>query len=104
MRRLFLLLAVLTLTVTAAGCGGAVVKESELETQAKKAVGSVAGREPESIDCPGDIDAEVDATIRCVLEDNGRRWGMTITITEVDGEDVRFTTQVDDEQLTDEAG
>jgi hypothetical protein len=85
----------LSLGATAA-CGASTVAESELEEQAASALEELVGERPE-IDCPGDLEAEVGAEIRCTLTAaDGTTLGTTIVITSVDGDDVLFDVNVDE--------
>jgi hypothetical protein len=54
-----------------------------------------------SITCPDDVDAKVGAETRCTLTggDDPTEYGVTVTVTSVDGDDARFDVQVDDEPL-----
>ena len=59
------------------------------------------GAEPESVECDGDLPAEVGATLRCVLTaPNGEQVGLTVTATEVADDDVSFEILVDDELMS----
>ena len=59
------------------------------------------GAEPESVECDGDLPAEVGATLRCVLTaPNGEQVGLTVTATEVADDDVSFDILVDDELMS----
>ena len=55
------------------------------------------GRAPESVTCPSDLKGEVGATLRCELTDSGDTYGVTATVTKVDGTNVKFDIKVDDE-------
>ena len=82
-----------------AGCsaGGVTVGKDdvagEISTQLKQEV----GRAPESVTCPEDLKGEVGATLRCELDDKGEKYGVTATVTKVDGSNVKFDIKVDDE-------
>lgn len=82
------------------GCGAAAVDESQVEEKVKKALGEKVGREPESIDCPDDLPAEVGAALRCTLTDSGLTYGVTVNVTKVDGSDVLFDIAVDQKPTT----
>lgn len=90
---------VLAAVALGVGCGSATVSKGQVEEQAKKALATVVGREPEDITCPSNLDAKVGATIRCVLSDGGKQWGVTVTVTQVDGSDVKFNTVVDENAI-----
>jgi hypothetical protein len=54
-----------------------------------------------SISCPDDVEAKVGAETRCTLTggDDPTEYGVTVTVTSVDGKDATFDVQVDDEPL-----
>lgn len=82
------------------GCSGSDgnISEDELESGIADQLESITGVRPADVDCPGDLDAEVDATMRCtVVADDGSEIEGTATVTEVDGGDASFAFQVDDE-------
>lgn len=84
-----------------AACGGdPTVAESEVEATVKTELGKLKGREPERIDCPSGLPAKIGATLRCVLEDQGVRFGLTVTATAVEGDSVRYDIKVDDQPMT----
>ncbi len=87
-----------------AGCSGSVSVGDETTVDADQVAGRVSdqleqrvGRAPDSVDCPDDLDAEVGATVRCTLTDGETQLGVDVTVTEVDGDTVRFSVQVDDQ-------
>lgn len=91
-------------TLTLAGCsfeasvGGRSVDEADLEQQISDQLEEQVGQAPEEIDCPGDLDAEVDATIECTLNDSGESYPVSVVVTGVDEdtEQVRFDFEVGD--------
>jgi hypothetical protein len=88
-RRLPLLAApVLGLALTA--CGSSI-EQDELERQVSSTLESRFGVAAE-VSCPGDLDAEVDATTGCTATDPDTREevGLRITVTSVEGETANF--------------
>lgn len=87
--------------VTAAGCsfsiGGVTVAKDDVAKTISSQLKQEVGRAPESVSCPTDLKGEVGATVRCKLDDDGDTYGVTATVTKVDGTDVRFDIKVDDE-------
>ena len=65
----------------------------EISAQLEKQV----GRAPESIECPGDLEGKVGVTMRCTLNDSGQTYGVTVTVTKVEGTEVEFDSKVDAE-------
>ena len=86
---------------TAAGCsfstGGVTVAKDDVATEISNQLKQEVGRAPESVTCPSDLKGEVGATLRCDLQDGGETYGVTATVTKVDGTNVKFDIKVDDE-------
>jgi len=84
-----------------AACGSSdSVSEGDVEDNVKEALAQEIGQEPESVECDDDLKAEVGASIRCVLTaEDGTRIGLTVTTKSVDGNDVEFDIQVDDQPM-----
>jgi ABC-type Fe3+-hydroxamate transport system substrate-binding protein len=89
-----------------AGCSASVsvgtpqVTAEDVAQQVSDSLGESVGVPPEKVECPDDLDAEIDAELRCVLTDAGVEYGVTVTVTAVDGKDVDFTVLVDDGPLS----
>ncbi|WP_444962331.1 DUF4333 domain-containing protein [Nocardiopsis sp. M1B1] len=82
---------------TAASDG--VVPAEQVAQQSATQLEAVVGRAPEDFSCPQGLPAEVGAEIRCNLVDGGMNYGVTITTTSVDGDDVQWDIEVDDQPL-----
>ncbi|OOC56868.1 MULTISPECIES: DUF4333 domain-containing protein [Nocardiopsis] len=78
--------------------GDTVPAEQVVEQSVAQLEASV-GRAPEDFSCPEGLPAEVGAEIRCNLVDGGMNYGVTVTTTSVDGGDVQWDIQVDEEPL-----
>jgi hypothetical protein len=54
-----------------------------------------------SISCPEDVEAKVGAKTRCTLTggDDPTEYGVTVTVTSVDGKNALFDVEVDDQPL-----
>ncbi len=85
--------------VSAGGCGAGSVAADELSASVKAGLTEDVGQEPDEVTCPDDLAAEVGATTRCTLTHEGTSYGVTVTVTEVDGDDVDFDIEVDDEPM-----
>ncbi|MCP2316076.1 protein of unknown function (DUF4333) [Nocardia amikacinitolerans] len=89
------------LAFLAAGCSVEVgsstpqVKEGELEKSVKQTLTEEVGQEPDSIDCPADLDGKVGTTMRCTLTAGGETLGLTVTVTSVEGDKVNYDVAVD---------
>ena len=94
MRRLLLAVPVLALGVT--GCGAGTLQASTIEDGAADALEKQVGIRPE-VTCPDDVAAEEGASTRCTLTAPGdsTEYGVTVTVTSVDGDDAQFDVQVD---------
>ena len=65
---------------------------SEISNQLKEQV----GRAPDKVTCPDDLKGEVGTKEKCELKDGADTYGVTVTVTSVDGTDVKFDIKVDD--------
>ena len=74
------------------------VDKADLAKEVSKQLGSgAAGREPESLTCPEDLAAKVGTATTCSLSDAGETYGVKVTVTKVEGSDVKLDIKVDDE-------
>jgi hypothetical protein len=85
-----------------AGCGGAdTVNRAEVEKQTREGLTKSAGQQAPPAKCPDELKAEVGATTRCTMDfPEKKRLGITVRVTKVDGNNVRFDIEAD-KQLTD---
>ena len=93
--RLLVALPFLALGLTA--CGG-TLSAGDVASQAEKALEEQVGSRPD-ISCPEDLDAKVGAETRCMLTAGGdpTEYGVTITVTAVEGDTAEFDIVVDPE-------
>lgn len=89
-RPLPLLVAVPLLGFGLTACGSSI-GQGELERQVSSTIESRFGVAPD-ISCPGDLDAEVDASTECTAidPDTGEKVVLRITVTSVEGETADF--------------
>ena len=80
-------------------CGAGAVEGEELAESVSTELGKEVGQEPDEVVCPESLEAEVGAETRCTLTHEGVSYGVTVTATEVDGGDVNFDIQVDEEPM-----
>ncbi len=103
MQSRFLILPTIALgaLVATAGCSSQkVVKRGELESGVKSKLEAVAHAKAKSVSCPDKLKAKVDATTRCTLEAmDGTKIGVTVTVTSVEGNDVKYTAQADQKPM-----
>ncbi|MDQ4115149.1 MAG: DUF4333 domain-containing protein [Actinomycetota bacterium] len=70
--------------------------EADVERQLSRALEDNTGTKPDKVDCPGDLEGEKDATMKCTIKEGDGEIGVTVAVTEVDGSDLRFRYEVDD--------
>ena len=80
------------------GCssGPPTVAKDDLAGEINKRLEEQVGRAPDSVTCPKDLKGEVGVTERCELKDGNDTYGVTVTVTGVEGADVKFDFKVDD--------
>ncbi|WP_169792059.1 DUF4333 domain-containing protein [Jiangella muralis] len=92
-------LAAAALTVAAlAGCsalGDRSVPRSDLEGAVKQLMEEQSGQPVDAVSCDGDLAGEVGASVRCTATVSGEEVGLTVTTTDVDGNDVRYEVRND---------
>lgn len=103
MRRLLVVVLPAALLGVLSGCalevGETGVAPDVLAEQVSASLAETVGRAPDEVECPDRLPARVDAQVRCTLRDSGTAYGVTVRATEVDGDDVRFHVEVDQEPL-----
>ena len=90
--------------VTVTSVNGNDVKFDMVETVDKDQVAKIlsnkltqqVGRKPDSVTCPDNLKGVEGATLRCELTDGGQKYGIAVTVTNVDAGDVSFDYKVDD--------
>ncbi|WP_017534503.1 DUF4333 domain-containing protein [Nocardiopsis alba] len=76
--------------------GPSAVDAAEVAERSSEMLEEQIGQAPDDLTCGEDLPAEVGAEIRCELTHGGESLGVTVTTTEVDGNDVRWDVVVDD--------
>jgi hypothetical protein len=94
MRRILISVVVLVMAMTACS-GEKVLDEAEVEEGANQALAETVGQEPDSIDCPDDLKAEVGESMRCELTAGSDTLGVTVTVTSIDGDNATYDVEVD---------
>lgn len=83
-----------------AGCGEAEVSTGDLEREVITQLEQSVEAEIKAVDCEEPLPAEVDASVRCVLTaPDDTQIGLTVTTTSIEGDNVRFGVQVDQEPI-----
>jgi hypothetical protein len=79
-------------------CGASVIAADDVATESEDRLEEQIGVRPD-ISCPDELEAEVGAEVRCTLtaEDDPTEYGVTVSVTSVDGDDAQLDIQVDDE-------
>jgi hypothetical protein len=98
----FVSLALAPLVVGLAGCSTAVAQTVTVdkETVASAVSDQLAkqvGRPPDSVTCPEDLEGVVGTELRCELVAGIDTYGLTVTVTSVNGTNVNFDISVDDQ-------
>jgi hypothetical protein len=91
--------------VTTTSVDGSNVKFDMVETVDKNQVAQKisdgltqqVGSKPDSVTCPDNLKGEEGATLRCELKDDGKAYGVTVTVSKVDAGDVAFDFKVDNQ-------
>ncbi len=97
--RLRLLIASPVLLLGLAACGTSVVTAEDTAAKAEEALEEEIGVR-QDVSCPDDLEAEEGAETRCLLTTAGEdptQFGVTVTVTSVEGDTVNFDIRVDDE-------
>ncbi len=89
-RRLPLLVAVPVLGLGLTACSSSI-EQAELERQVSSTIESQFGVAAD-VSCPGDLEAEVDASTECTATDpdSGEEIALQITVTSVEGDTANF--------------
>lgn len=79
------------------GCGDVTVSKGTVEKTVSERLEAQVGQKPDKIECPGDLSAKVGETMKCTLTAGTDELGVNVKVTEVDGTDVKFDIQVDEQ-------
>lgn len=83
--------------ITLGGCSSeSTVDKADLAKEVSSQLAGTADHAPESLTCPEDLPGKVGATTTCSLRDSGETYGVKVTVTSVDGSNVKFDIKVDD--------
>ena len=73
------------------------VDRSQVATIISRQLTEKDGHRPDSVTCPDNLKGVTGASLRCELTEGGDRYGVTVTVTSVDGENVDFDIQRDEQ-------
>lgn len=79
-----------------AGCGDAEVAKADIEQTAMKQLSASVGKESPQITCPSGLKATVGTKLVCSMPIDGKVHDVTITVTAVDGTNVKYGIEVGD--------
>ncbi|OBK73683.1 DUF4333 domain-containing protein [Mycobacterium sp. 1165178.9] len=71
------------------------VDKNQVANAISTQVGQQVGRKPDAVTCPDNLKGVAGATLRCQLTDGNDKYGVLVTVTDVDAGDVNFHFKVD---------
>lgn len=94
--RRLLLAALAGLAVVTAACGAGAIEESDVEASVATQLAEETDQPEPNIDCPGDLDAEVGATMECDLTVDGDDavYPVTVEVTSVEDGTANYSVEV----------
>lgn len=90
-------LLISTLALTSCGLLTPKVAQADVEQQISTQLAKQVGTAPDKIECPGDLEGTVGTTMTCVLTHQGQSLDVTVTVTSVEDNTVRFDIKVADQ-------
>ena len=84
------------LALSAAACGAGAIEEADVEASVAEQLAEETGQAEPNIDCPGDLDAEVGATMECDLTVDGDDavYPVTVEVTSVEDGTANYSVEV----------
>lgn len=73
---------------------GSSLDRADVEQTLAKVLEEETGTKPDKIECPGDLEGKLDTTMECTLTNDSAEYVVKLTVTKVDGLDVRFDYKV----------
>ncbi|TQL66221.1 uncharacterized protein DUF4333 [Nocardioides albertanoniae] len=70
--------------------------EKDVEKTLSDALTKETGTKPDKIDCPGDLKGKIDTKMTCTLTSDTGEHDVALTVTKVDGLDIRFHYELAD--------
>lgn len=93
--------AALTLAMGMSACsastGPKTVDKTDVARQISGHLKGQVGKAPDVVACPENLDATIDATLICTLTEKGVNYNVTVTVTSVADDDVKFDIKVADQ-------
>ncbi len=98
--RLVLLVTTLAIGLSACSASATIgtkqVDKGEVAKEVSAQLAHEVGYAPDRVTCPDNLDAKVGAAQDCALTDHGTNYGVHVTVTSVEGDDVKFDVKVAD--------
>jgi hypothetical protein len=66
------------------------VSKGDVASQITQKLTDAQGNKPDSVECPGDLPANVGAQLNCSMKVKGATYNVNVTVTSVNGSDVKF--------------
>lgn len=86
------------LVLAAAGCSSTVtVPQDDIEERISAELEEQVGQAPDDISCPDDLKGEEGEEMECTLTAGEDELGVTVRVTGVDGDQVNYEIEVDDQ-------
>jgi hypothetical protein len=76
------------------------IDKNQVASQISDQLAQQFGSKPDSVTCPDNLKGTQGATLRCQLVDSGQKYGITVTVNDVQGSDVNFGFKVDEKPST----
>lgn len=73
---------------------GASLSEEKTEKQLAQLLEKQTGVRPDDVDCPGDLPGKKDAVLKCSVSATGETHTVKLTVTEVDGTNIKYRYKV----------
>lgn len=73
---------------------GASLSEEKIEKQLAQLLEKQTGVRPDDVDCPDDLPGKKDAVLKCSVTATGETHAVKLTVTEVDGTDIKYRYKV----------
>jgi Domain of unknown function (DUF4333) len=80
------------LVIGTAGCssGPKTVSKSDVESQISQKMTDAAGNKPDSVSCPGALNATVGSQLNCSMKIKDKTYGVNVAVTSVEGDTAKF--------------
>ncbi len=89
-------IAVIVASALFVGCGDAEVSKVDVEQGSMKQLSASVGQASPPITCPGNLKAKVGTKLVCSMPVEGKTYDVNVTVTEVEGSDVKYKVAVSD--------